>query len=109
MTDYGKANRLDGKAALVSGAARGIGAEIAVAFAQAGAALLITDVLEDAGRGTVEALRKGGAKAEFLKHDVTDERQWEAAVAETIRKFGRLDVVVNNAGIERMARISECT
>jgi 3alpha(or 20beta)-hydroxysteroid dehydrogenase len=109
MADYGKAYRLDGKAALVSGAARGIGAEIAIAFAQAGAAVLITDVLEDAGRSTVEAIRKSGAKAEFLKHDVTDERQWEAAVAEAIRKFGRLDAVVNNAGIEKMARIAECT
>ena len=109
MGDYGKAYRLDGKVALVSGAARGIGAEIAVAFAQAGAAVMITDVLEDAGRSTVETIRKSGAKAEFLKHDVTDERQWEAAVAEAIRKFGRLDAVVNNAGIEKMARITDCT
>jgi 3alpha(or 20beta)-hydroxysteroid dehydrogenase len=109
MTDYGKVYRLDGKAALVSGAARGIGAEIAAACAQAGAAVLITDVLEDAGRSTVEAIRKTGAKAEFFKHDVTDERQWEATVAEAVRKFGRLDVLVNNAGIEKMARITDCT
>ena len=109
MTDYGKAYRLDGKAALVSGAARGIGGEIAAAYAQAGAAVLVTDVLEDAGRSAVEAIRKSGGKAEFLKHDVTQERQWEAAVAEAVRRFGRLDVVVNNAGIEKMATISECT
>lgn len=109
MTDYGKANRLDGKAALVTGAARGIGGEIAAAFAQAGAAVLVTDVLEDAGRGTVEAIRKTGAKAEFLRHDVTEEKQWEAAVTESVRKFGRLDVLVNNAGIEKMARITECS
>ncbi|MBI2962603.1 MAG: glucose 1-dehydrogenase [Deltaproteobacteria bacterium] len=109
MMDYGKANRLDGKAALVTGAARGIGAAIAEAYAQAGAAVLVTDVLEDAGRGTAETIRKGGGKAEFLKHDVTDERQWEGAVAEAVRKFGRLDAVVNNAGIEKMARITECS
>ena len=109
MTDYGKANRLDGKAALVTGAGRGIGAEIAVAFAQAGAAVLVTDVLEDAGRSTVEAIRESGAKAEFLKHDVTAEKQWEAAVTEAVRKFGRLDTLVNNAGIEKMARITECS
>ncbi|HSD10700.1 MAG TPA: SDR family NAD(P)-dependent oxidoreductase, partial [Candidatus Binatia bacterium] len=52
MTDYGKAYRLDGKAALVSGAARGIGAEIAAAYAHSGAAVLVTDVLEDAGQST---------------------------------------------------------
>jgi NAD(P)-dependent dehydrogenase (short-subunit alcohol dehydrogenase family) len=109
MTDYGRAYRLDGKVGLVSGAARGIGAEVAAAFAQAGAAVLVTDVLEEPGRQTVEAIRNGGGKAEFLKHDVTDEKQWEAAVAEAVRKFGRLDVLVNNAGVEKMARITECS
>lgn len=109
MMDYGKAYRLDGKAALVSGGARGLGAEMAAAFAQAGASVLVTDVLEEPGRETVETIRKTGAKAEFLKHDVTDEKQWEAAVAEAVSKLGRLDVVVNNAGIEKMARITECS
>ena len=109
MTDYGKAYRLDGKAALVTGAARGIGAEVATAFAQAGAAVLVTDVLEDLGRSTVETIKRSGAKAEFLKHDVTDEKQWEAAVAQAVRSFGRLDAVVNNAGIEKMARITDCS
>jgi NAD(P)-dependent dehydrogenase (short-subunit alcohol dehydrogenase family) len=109
MTDYGKAFRLDGKAALVSGAARGLGAEIAAAFAHAGASVLVTDVLEEPGRATVETLRKSGTKAEFLKHDVTDEKQWEAAVGAALRKLGSLDVLVNNAGIETMARITDCT
>jgi 3alpha(or 20beta)-hydroxysteroid dehydrogenase len=109
MTDYGKVYRLDGKAALVSGAARGLGAEISTALAAAGAAVLVTDVLEEPGRQTVDAIRKAGGKAEFLRHDVTDEKQWEGAVAEAVRKFGRLDVLVNNAGVERMARITECS
>lgn len=107
--DYGKAQRLDGKVALVTGGARGLGAEMATAFAQAGATVLITDVLEDAAQGTVAAIRKGGGKAEFAKHDVTDEAQWEKVVADAVAKLGGLDVVVNNAGIERMAKITECS
>jgi len=109
MTDYGKAYRLDGKAALISGGARGLGAEIATAFAQVGAAVLVTDVLDEPGAETVAKIRGGGGKAEFLHHDVTDEKQWEAAVARALDRFGRLDVLVNNAGIERMAFLTECS
>lgn len=107
MTDYNKAFRLDGKVALVTGGARGIGAAVSEALAQAGASVLVTDVLE--ATETVANIRKAGGKAEFLKHDVTVEAQWEAAVAAAVAKFGSLGILVNNAGIETAALITQCT
>lgn len=108
MTDYNKMFRLDGKAALVTGAARGIGAAIAEAMAQVGASVLVTDVLEAEGKATVERIRKAGGKAEFMRHDVTDEAQWEAASAAVGKHFGRYDILVNNAGIETAALLANC-
>lgn len=109
MQDYAKCFRLDGRVALVSGAARGIGAAIAEALAQSGASVLVTDVLDGPGRETVKRIRKAGGQAEFQAHDVVDEAQWEAAVDAAIRHFGGLDVVVNNAGIETAALLTQCT
>lgn len=108
MQDYGKSFRLDGRVALVSGAARGIGAAIAEALAQSGASVLVTDVLEQPGRETVERIRMAGGKAEFQSHDVVEEAQWEAAIAAAIQHFGALDIVVNNAGIETAALLTQC-
>lgn len=107
--DYNKAFRLDGKVALVTGAARGIGAAVSEALAQVGASVLLTDVLESAARETVERIRKAGGKAQFCPHDVTVETQWEAAVAAALQHFGKLDILVNNAGIETAALITQCT
>jgi 3alpha(or 20beta)-hydroxysteroid dehydrogenase len=107
-TDYNKAFRLDGKVALVTGGARGIGAAISEALAQAGAAVLVTDVLEGPGRETAERIVKAGGKAAFLKHNVTSEAEWEAAVAFAVKTFGGLNVLVNNAGIETAALITQC-
>ncbi len=109
MADGGKAFRLDGKAALVSGAARGIGAAVAHALAQAGASVMVTDVLEKDGRDTVAKIKHASGRAEFFKHDVTREAEWEAAIAATVKAFGKLDVLVNNAGIETAALLSQCT
>lgn len=108
MTEYGKAFRLDGKTALVSGAARGIGAAIAQTLAQAGASVLITDVLEGPGQDTVASIRRGGGEAAFFKHDVTKEADWQAAIAHAEKTFGPLEVLVNNAGIETAALLSQC-
>lgn len=105
--DRGASFRVDGKVALVTGGARGLGAEICRALAGAGAAVLVTDVLETEGRAVAEELRAAGAKAAFLRHDVTDEPQWEAAVAAALKQFGGLEILVNNAGIETMQFLTE--
>ena len=88
-------NRLDGKVVLISGAARGIGAETARLAVAAGASVALGDVLDEAGRAVAEAL---GAAALYCRLDVTREDDWRAAIEATLARFGRLDVLVNNAG-----------
>ena len=88
-------SRLDGKVALISGAARGIGAETARLMVEAGAKVAIGDVLDETGRQTAGSL----ADALYLHLDVTSESDWNAAVAATTARFGRLDILVNNAGL----------
>lgn len=108
MTDYNKMFRLDGKVALVTGGARGIGAEVAEALAQAGAAVMVTDILDSVGQQTVEKIRKAGGKAAFTHHNVTVEAEWEAAIAATQKELGGFDILVNNAGIETAALLAQC-
>ena len=92
-------NRLDGKVALISGAARGIGAQTAIRMCEAGASVMIGDILEERGRQTVAEIGKAGGKAAFVPLDVTTEAGWTAAVDATTKTFGKLDILVNNAGI----------
>lgn len=92
-------NRLDGKVALLSGAARGIGGAAAKLMASVGARVVIGDVLEARGRDTVREIEAAGGQALFVTLDVTQEASWAAAVAATVGKFGALDVLVNNAGV----------
>lgn len=92
-------NSLAGKVALISGAARGIGAETARCMATAGAAVVVADVLAEPGRETVRQINEGGGSALYVDLDVTQEEPWQAAVAATLQRFGKLDVLVNNAGV----------
>ena len=92
-------NRLDGKVALISGAARGIGAETARLMAAAGARVVVGDLLDEQGRQTAEAIRAAGGEAEHVHLDVTREEDWLAAIGRATERFGRLDVLVNNAGV----------
>ncbi|HEX4893125.1 MAG TPA: glucose 1-dehydrogenase [Hyphomicrobiaceae bacterium] len=92
-------NRLDGKVALVSGAARGIGAETARKMATAGAAVVIGDVLEERCRETAKEIAGSGGKVLSVALDVTSEASWQAALAATVKQFGKLDILVNNAGM----------
>ncbi|MDX2379891.1 MAG: glucose 1-dehydrogenase [Acidimicrobiia bacterium] len=92
--------RLDDKVALITGGARGQGAAEAELFAAEGATVYITDVLDDVGEATAARL---GEAVTFLHHDVTSESEWAAVVAAAIEAQGRLDVLVNNAGVFQMA------
>src|SRR6187551_3495997 len=96
--------RLDGKVALITGAARGQGAAEARLFAAEGANVLVTDVLDDDGLRVAEEL---GERALYATLDVTDASAWDAAVAVATRRFGRLDILVNNAGITRPGTITD--
>ncbi len=99
--------RLDGKVALITGGARGMGKAHARHFAAEGARVVIGDVLDDKGRAVAAGL--GEQQCRFVHHDVTSEQEWAAAVAATLEAFGRLDVLVNNAGILRHAPVTEMT
>jgi len=88
-----------GKSVLVTGAASGIGRETALAFAAQGAKVVVSDVSE-AGNQTVEAIRAAGGEAVFVRGDVSKSADVKATVAEAVRAFGRLDIAVNNAGID---------
>ena len=89
-------NRLDGKTALISGASRGIGAATAALMINAGANVIIGDVLKTKGEETVQKL---GSNAIFTSLNVTDEGDWSNAVELAVNKFGSLDILVNNAGL----------
>ena len=101
-------NRLAGKVALISGAARGLGAAEAALFASEGAAVILGDVLDDAGRATAATIEKQGGRVLFVHLDVTKEAEWRAAVEAAERTFGKLNVLVNNAGVaQRPSTIDE--
>lgn len=88
--------RLRGKTALVTGAARGIGEATAAALVREGARVLVTDVRDAEGQAVAARL---GADAAYRRLDVREETEWEAATAEVLARWGRLDVLVNNAGV----------
>jgi len=96
--------RLDGKVAIVTGGARGQGEAEARLFVAEGAKVVITDVLADAGQALAAEL---GDAAIFTRHDVSSEEEWNHVVALAQDRFGRLDVLVNNAGIAHTAPIAE--
>ena len=99
--------RLEGKVALISGGARGLGAAEARLFASEGAKVGIGDIREDEGRALEAEIRGSGGEAMFGRLDVTDEGQWSDAVDAVMSTYGRLDILVNNAGILEHGTVEE--
>ena len=99
--------RLENKVALISGGARGMGAVEARLFVSEGARVVIGDILEEEGRRTEAQINESGGECIFVRLDVTDEASWQQAVAATVARFGKLDVLVNNAGIFRTEGVLE--
>lgn len=96
--------RMTGKVAMISGAASGMGAATARLFAAEGAkAVVVADILDQEGKEVVAEIGKAGGHASYIHLDVTDEAQWKAAVERTVAAHGKLDVLVNNAGISGSA------
>ena len=95
--------RLEGKVALITGAAHGMGAVEAKLFAQEGAKVTIGDILEREGRQVEAEIVEAGGEAMFIRMDVTREEEWKAAIDQTVDRFGTLNVLVNNAGMSERA------
>jgi NAD(P)-dependent dehydrogenase (short-subunit alcohol dehydrogenase family) len=93
------AGRFEGKVAIVTGAAHGIGRATATGFAREGAAVVVADVDVDAGNATADAIRAAGGDAVFARTDVSQAADVERMVATAVERFGRLDYAHNNAGI----------
>ncbi|MGX5805480.1 SDR family NAD(P)-dependent oxidoreductase [Bradyrhizobium sp. Arg314] len=90
---------LAGRVALVTGAARGLGAAIAGALANEGASVLICDILAEAGEKTATKINRGGGKAKFIELDVSKEASWQGAIENTCSWLGKLDILINNAAV----------
>ena len=99
--------RLEGKVALITGAARGQGAAEARLFAQEGAKVIVADVSDPEGIAVAAEIAEAGGDAIYVHLDVTDESEWDAAVQSAVTSFGKLDILVNNAGIWRRGHVME--
>jgi 3alpha(or 20beta)-hydroxysteroid dehydrogenase len=98
--------RLEGKVALISGAAQGMGASHARAIVQHGGSVVIGDVDDERGKVFADSL---GPRARFVHLDVRNSGDWDDAVALAVREFGRLNVLVNNAGVLRHSGVEQCS
>ena len=91
--------RLDGKVAIITGGASGMGAEECRIFAREGVKVVIADVSDDLGRQVEAEIAESGGEAVFMHLDVTSEDAWDEAVKATVERYGKVDILVNNAGI----------
>ena len=101
--------RLEGKVALISGGARGMGATEARLFASEGARVVLGDILEEHGQQVQAEVAESGGEAVFVRLDVTVESDWRRAVDTAVQRFGKLDILVNNAGIFERSTVQSQT
>jgi NAD(P)-dependent dehydrogenase (short-subunit alcohol dehydrogenase family) len=101
--------KLDGKVAIVTGGASGIGRASAIAFAREGAKVVIADVDQHRGKETAEAIQADGGEALFYRADVSREAEVERMVADTVTRWGRIDILFNNAGVVLVKPLEETT
>jgi NAD(P)-dependent dehydrogenase (short-subunit alcohol dehydrogenase family) len=99
--------RLEGRVAMVTGSASGIGLATVERLSSEGAVAVVSDVQDDAGERAAAAIRDGGGEAMYVHLDVTDEEGWRSAVEQVVAERGRLDILVNNAGLGDLATIEE--
>ncbi|MEH7483171.1 glucose 1-dehydrogenase [Neobacillus drentensis] len=101
--------RLENKVSLITGAASGIGKAIAQLFAKEGSKIVVADMNEAGGQETVDEIKAKGGQALFIKLDVTKEEEWTQAMNTVRTAFGKLDVLINNAGMGFLGNIEELT
>lgn len=99
--------RLQGKVAIISGGARGLGADEAKLFVEEGASVVFGDILDEEGRKLEAEINESGGTAQYIHLDVTKEHDWENAVTKAVSTYGKLDILVNNAGILVMKGLEE--
>ncbi len=99
--------KLAGKVAIVTGAARGIGRASAVRFAEEGAKVTVADIRVDLGRETISMIESAGGEASFALTDVSKEDQVKRMIDETVARWGRVDILFNNAGYPQVKRVEE--
>jgi len=101
--------KMDNKVVLITGGALGMGQSHAKVFAKEGAQVVLTDINDAAGQATADEISRGGGKAVFFHHDVVSAKDWQQVVAQCIARFGKIDVLVNNAGILLFRSLEDIT
>lgn len=100
-------DRLKDKVAFITGGASGLGRSAAISFVNEGANIVISDLNEEKGKQVVEEIQSNGGKALFVLLNVTSEENWKAAIHQTVEEFGKLDILVNSAGISVIKNIED--
>jgi 3(or 17)beta-hydroxysteroid dehydrogenase len=100
-------DRVKDKVVIITGAASGLGRAQAMLLAKEGAKVIVADIDEIKGKKVVEEIQTEGGKAIFIKHDVTSESDWSEIIGKTLAEFGKLDVLVNNAGVILFKKIED--
>jgi 3(or 17)beta-hydroxysteroid dehydrogenase len=102
-------HRLEGKVAIVTGSSGGIGEATAKLFAQEGTKVIVADINEEGGKRVEEEIRQSGGEAVFIRLDVTSEESWQSLMKAAIEKYGKLNILVNNAGVSQIAGVEVTT